>query len=60
MYRLDRGELEWILDAPPPSASFPTLKANEIKRYGEYRTKRYVLAAYERLARGESPDLDEG
>ena len=57
MYRLDREELEWILDAPPPSASFPTLKKNEMKEFGEYRTQRYVLAAYDQMARGELPDL---
>ena len=57
MYRLDREELEWILDAPPPSASFPTLKKNEMKEFEEYRTQRYVLAAYDQMARGELPDL---
>lgn len=57
MYRLDREELEWILDAPPPSASFPTLKKNEMKEFGEYRTQRYVLAAYDQMALGELPDL---
>lgn len=59
MYRLDRDELEWILDAPPPSASFPGLKRNEMKQFGEYRTQRYVLAAYDQMARGELPDLSE-
>ena len=59
MYRLDREELEWILDAPPPSASFPTLKKNEMKEFGEYRTQRYVLAAYDQMARGELPDLSD-
>ena len=57
MYRLDRSDLEWILDAPPPSASFPTLKRNEMRQFGEYRTQRYVLQAYDQLARGELPDL---
>ena len=57
MYRLDRSDLEWILDASPPSASFPTLKRNEIKRFGEYRTQRYVLQAYDQIRLGESPDL---
>ena len=57
MYRLDRSDLEWILDAPPPSASFPTLKRNEIKRFGEYRTQRYVLQAYDQIRLGEPPDL---
>lgn len=57
LYGLDRDDLAWILDAPAPSASFPGLKANELKRYGEYRTQRYVLHAYDQLARGEPPDL---
>ena len=45
----------------PPSASFPALKSNEIKLYGEYRTQQYVLNAYDQLARGEfsnGPDDD--
>ena len=57
MYRLDRSDLEWILDAPAPSASFPILKRNEIKQFGEYRTQRYVLQAFDQLQRGELPDL---
>ena len=58
MYRLDRADLEWILDAPPPSSSFPGLKRNEINEFGEYRTQRYVLHAYDQLARGELPNLE--
>lgn len=57
MYRLDRADLEWILDADAPSESFPTLKNNELKEFGEYRTQRYVLRAYDRIARGELPDI---
>ena len=57
MYHLERSDLEWILDAPEPSASFPKLKRNEIAEFGEYRTQRYALAAYDQLARGELPDL---
>ena len=59
MYKLEREELEWILDAKPPSASFPTLKRNECKEFKEYRTKRYVLTAYDQMARGELPDLSD-
>ena len=58
MYELDRADLEWILDAPSPAASFPGLKRAEMREFGEYRTQRYVLDAYDRLARGEPPDLD--
>lgn len=57
MYQLDRSDLEWILDAQPPSTSFPTLKRNETKEFGEYRTLRYVLQAYDQMARGELPEL---
>ena len=58
MYQLDRTDLEWILDAQEPSQSFPGLKRSELREYGEYRTQRYVLQAYDQLARGESPDLE--
>ena len=58
MYRLERAELEWILDAPTPSASFPSLKKNEEQKHGEYRTKRYVLDAYDQLQRGEVPNIN--
>ncbi len=57
MYRLDRSDLEWILDAEPPSASFPLLKQHELKAFGEYRTSRYVLQAFDQLTRGEAPSL---
>ena len=59
MYYLDRDDLQWILDAPAPSASFPGLKRNEMQQFGEYRTQRYVLQAYDQLARGELPDLND-
>jgi hypothetical protein len=57
LYQLDRPDLEWILDAPYPSASFPGLKRNELRRLGEYRTQRYVLHAYDQMARGDGPEL---
>ena len=55
MYRLDRTEVEWILDAPDPSSSFPSLKQHEMREFGEYRTQRYVLEAFDQLTKGESP-----
>ena len=58
MYQLDRSDLEWILDAPAPSSSFPGLKRSEMQEFGEYRTQRYVLHAYDQLARGEIPNLE--
>ena len=57
MYGLTRSDLEWILDAPPPSSSFPSLKQNEMKEFGEYRTQRLVLQAYDILKRGETLNL---
>lgn len=39
----------------PPSASFPSLKQHELKAFGEYRTSRYVLQAFDQLARGNAP-----
>ncbi|MDE2879224.1 hypothetical protein [Candidatus Palauibacter soopunensis] len=38
MYGLNRSEVEWILDAPAPSSSFPSLKQHELNRLSEYRT----------------------
>ena len=58
MYGLDRTDMEWILDPPLPSSSFPALKRNEIAGFGEYRTQRLVLTAYDQLAQGENPDLE--
>ena len=58
MYQLDRSDLEWILDAPAPSSSFPGLKRSELQEFGEYRTQRYVLQAYDQLAQGELPNLE--
>ncbi|MET4016996.1 N-6 DNA methylase [Bradyrhizobium sp. S3.2.12] len=55
-YGLSRDELRYVLDpkevmgADYPSESFRVLKEREISRYGEYRTSRLVLAAYDRLA----------
>ena len=57
MYLLDRTDLEWILDAEEPSQSFPGLKRSELRGFGEYRTQRYVLQAYDQMAQGELPDL---
>ena len=57
MYGLERDEIEWILEPEEPSVSFPALQRSEEKEFGEYRTKRYVLHAYDQLSRGEPPDL---
>ena len=54
-YGLTRDELRYILDPADthgpdyPSETFRGLKRNEIERFGEYRTQRLVLAAFDRL-----------
>lgn len=54
-YGLTRDELRYILDpadvkgADYPSETFRVLKNNEIRKYGEYRTRRLVLEAWERM-----------
>ena len=54
-YGLSRDELRYILDPADthgesyPSETFRGLKCNEIERYGEYRTRRLVLTAFDRL-----------
>lgn len=68
-YGLIRDELRYILDpasvmgADYPSETFRVLKQKEKRLYGEYRTERLVLAAWDRLASdwsavglGEGPD----
>ena len=58
-YGLTRDELRYILDPADvkgpdyPSETFRVLKKNEIRRFGEYRTARLVLQAWDRLERGE-------
>ncbi len=59
MYKLDKPQLEWILDSQPPGVSFPTLRRSEEKMFGEYRTQRYVLRAFDQLRRGELPYLGD-
>ncbi|MCI6982041.1 MAG: N-6 DNA methylase [Akkermansia muciniphila] len=60
LYGLTRDELAYILDPTVkypkdcPTLTFPTLQSNELKQYGEYRTQRLVLAAFDALNR-ETP-----
>ncbi|MBF0629483.1 MAG: hypothetical protein HQL89_00660 [Magnetococcales bacterium] len=60
LYRLTRDELRYILDPADvmgpdyPSETFRGLKNNEMKEFGEYRTARLVLAAWDRLEREKS------
>lgn len=55
LYGFSRDELRYILDPQDvygpdfPGETFRVLKKKEIKRYGEYRTRRLVLEAWDRL-----------
>ena len=55
LYDLDRDELRYILDPEDvmgkdyPSETFRVLKDREIREYGEYRTQRLVLEAWDRI-----------
>ena len=57
LYGLARDELRYLLDpadvmgADYPSETFRVLKEGELRAFGEYRTRRRVLEAWDRLAR---------
>ena len=59
LYGLTRDELRYILDPADvmgpdyPSETFRVLKNNEIRQFGEYRTQRLVLEAWDRLFGGK-------
>ncbi|OZB57166.1 MAG: restriction endonuclease [Halothiobacillus sp. 14-56-357] len=59
LYGLTRDELRYILDPSEvmgedyPSETFRVLKKNEMREYGEYRTQRLVLAAWDQLEAGD-------
>jgi hypothetical protein len=54
LYGLTRKELEYILDPASvmgenyPSQTFPGLMNKEISKYGEYRTRRLILEAWDK------------
>lgn len=58
LYGLTRDELRYILDPADiygpdfPGETFRVLKEKEIRQYGEYRTRRLVLEAWDREERG--------
>jgi len=58
LYGLSRDELRYILDPADvmgpdyPSETFRVLKTNEIRQFGEFRTQRLVLEAWDRLFGG--------
>ncbi|MBP9059154.1 MAG: N-6 DNA methylase [Rhodoferax sp.] len=57
LYGLTRDELRYILDpadvmgADYPSETFRVLKNSELREFGEYRTQRLVLEAWDKLER---------
>jgi hypothetical protein len=57
LYGLTRDELRYVLDPKDvfgpdfPGETFRVLKEREEKQFGEYRTGRLVLAAYDQLAK---------
>ncbi|MEN2786740.1 hypothetical protein ACFOKI_01425 [Sphingomonas qilianensis] len=65
-YGLTRDELRYVLDpkdvmgADYPSETFRVLQKNETAKYGEYRTRRLVLAAYDALVAGGMRARTEG
>ncbi len=60
LYGLTTEELRYILDPQDvygpdfPGETFRVLKEKEIRQYGEYRTKRLVMEAWERMGYGAS------
>ena len=58
-YGLSKDELRYILDPTDiegpdyPSETFRVLKKNEEREFGEYRTQRLVLEAWDKLKTGE-------
>jgi hypothetical protein len=58
LYGLSREELQFVLEPHSvkpgyPSETFAVLKRNELREFGEYRTQRLVLEAWDKLASGE-------
>ena len=55
LYGLTRDELRYILDLKEvhgedfPGETFRVLKEKEVRLYGEYRTRRLVLEAWDKL-----------
>lgn len=63
-YGLTGEQLRYILDPTDvegssyPSETFRVLQKNELREFGEYRTQRLVLEAWDKLASGELYDHD--
>ena len=60
LYGLTRDELRYTLRVDPkevhgedfPGETFRVLKEKEVRLYGEYRTRRFVLAAWDGQGQG--------
>ncbi len=50
LYGLSREEVEYVMD------TFPIVRKKDEKAYGEYRTKRLILEAYDALAKAMDAD----
>jgi len=66
-FGIDRDDLRFVLDpserfdAEYPSETFRVLKDNEVRKFGEYRTRTLVLDAWDRLIASDGGLLaDEG
>lgn len=58
LYQLTREELQFVLEPESikpgyPSETFAVLKRSEMREFGEYRTQRLVLEAWDRLENGD-------
>ncbi len=66
LYGLTRDELRYILDPQEvygpdfPGETFRVLKDKEMRQYGEYRTRRLVLEAWDQLFGSQTARRDEG
>lgn len=64
-YGLSRDQLRYILDPADieghdyPSETFRVLQKNDLKNFGEYRTQRLVLEAWDRLAPEENAQAQD-
>ena len=58
LYGLSREELQFVLEPQSvkpgyPSETFAVLKRNEVREFGEYKTQRLVLEAWDKLETGD-------
>jgi hypothetical protein len=48
LYRIDRGEVDYIME------TFPIVKRKDIAKHGEYRTKRMIMESYDAMTEAEA------